>query len=379
VSPGLAAPGPAAVDAGVRAARAAERDAPDLLAVEPQPACPVCGGPGTVRYAQITDRFFGVAGRWNFRTCDGTPCGTLWLDPRPTPADIGKAYRRYHTHGDVEPSALEGFVYRWLARAHAVARYGYPAGRLARGGAHLLAAAVALYPGLSAELDRLVAVTPFDAAGTRRVLDVGCGDGGAASILAALGWSASGVDVDDRAVAVARRRGLDARAGTIAEVGLDDGSFDLVVASHVIEHVHDPVELLAQARRALRPGGRLVVMTPNARAPLLGWHGARWRALDPPRHLAIFAASGLGLLAARAGFRDVQVTTTARAAAFNDSASLGAGAGPPESFSPDARPPSWSASPFFRWARGRFVQAAESALVRLGLAEGEELLLVARR
>jgi ubiquinone/menaquinone biosynthesis C-methylase UbiE len=111
-------------------------------------------------------------------------------------------------------------------------------------------------------------------------------------------------------VAAARARGLEIHHGTLTDTGLADESFDAVTSSHVIEHVHDCAAFLSQSRRVLKPEGRLVAVTPNARAMLLDRHGANWLALDPPRHLLLFTAGSLRALAQKVGLRDIQVTMT---------------------------------------------------------------------
>jgi SAM-dependent methyltransferase len=99
-----------------------------------------------------------------------------------------------------------------------------------------------------------------------RVLDVACGEGYGAQILAAGGASAVvGADVDERAVAHARSRYPEAEFVTadVAKLPFEDGSFDLVVSFETIEHVQRPEEALAELRRVLAPDGLLVISTPN--------------------------------------------------------------------------------------------------------------------
>ncbi|HEV8584861.1 MAG TPA: class I SAM-dependent methyltransferase [Methylomirabilota bacterium] len=98
-----------------------------------------------------------------------------------------------------------------------------------------------------------------------RLLDVGCAGGELAALLAERGWKAHGAEGEPALVEAARARGVDARAMDLDRAPLPwpDGAFDAVIAAEVIEHVVDTDRLLAEMARVLRPGGVLVVTTPN--------------------------------------------------------------------------------------------------------------------
>lgn len=99
----------------------------------------------------------------------------------------------------------------------------------------------------------------------REVVDVGCGDGALAGWLVKVGARVTGVEPDadgrDLAEEAFDRRKL---PGTFVAntVDLSDAAFDIAVCSDVIEHVTDPVGLLLEIRRLLKPGGLVVVTTP---------------------------------------------------------------------------------------------------------------------
>lgn len=101
----------------------------------------------------------------------------------------------------------------------------------------------------------------------KRVLDYGCGDGALLSWIAKTvnGGEAVGFDPNEEAQRLASEklaeRGV--RASVVSDLReLEDGSFDRVLCSEVIEHVHDVQGLLAEIHRVLRPGGRAVLTTP---------------------------------------------------------------------------------------------------------------------
>jgi 2-polyprenyl-3-methyl-5-hydroxy-6-metoxy-1,4-benzoquinol methylase len=104
------------------------------------------------------------------------------------------------------------------------------------------------------------------------------------------------------------------RLGSLEAQLYPDASFDAVLLSHVIEHVHEPQRLLREVVRILRPGGRLVVMTPNARGLGRRLYGAAWRGLEPPRHLTVLAPDSLRLLFMQAGFAAAVVETKVKIA-----------------------------------------------------------------
>jgi SAM-dependent methyltransferase len=95
-----------------------------------------------------------------------------------------------------------------------------------------------------------------------RILDVGCGTGANLKMLAAHG-RAEGVDISTQAIEFCRERGLDSvKLGAAEQLPYDDGSFDLVTALDVIEHLDDDVAGLREMRRVLRREGRLLVFVP---------------------------------------------------------------------------------------------------------------------
>ena len=96
-----------------------------------------------------------------------------------------------------------------------------------------------------------------------RILDVGCGTGANLLLLSKFG-EAEGVDVSEDALAFCRERGLDkVRLGAGEELPYEDGSFDLVTAFDVVEHMDDDLAGLSECVECLRPGGRVLLFVPT--------------------------------------------------------------------------------------------------------------------
>ncbi|HPE89811.1 MAG TPA: class I SAM-dependent methyltransferase [Spirochaetia bacterium] len=136
----------------------------------------------------------------------------------------------------------------------------------------------------------------------RRVLEVGCATGALLSSFGEAGWRAKGVEVGSAMAGYARDRfGLDVETATIETASYEPGSFDAVVATHLIEHLNDPRSFLARARAALRPDGRLYLITPNADGLQARIMGPRWRSAIRD-HLYLFSARTLRAVLEDEGF-----------------------------------------------------------------------------
>ncbi|MCU0699263.1 MAG: class I SAM-dependent methyltransferase [Myxococcaceae bacterium] len=142
-----------------------------------------------------------------------------------------------------------------------------------------------------------------------RLFDVGFGAGAFLDEARALGWQTAGVEASGPPVAQAKAQGHDVRLLSELE-SFSSGTFDVVVATEVVEHVEEPLLVLDTASRLLRPGGLLYLTTPAGDGLNGRLLGARWSTMAPPEHLALFSARGLALLLARGGFRVVESRTS---------------------------------------------------------------------
>lgn len=273
--------------------------------------CLLCGSAGTALYKDMPDLLVGSPGRWTVLRCTNETCGSLTLSPRPSPQVLQDAYKDYFTHDEGAPIPQGREFRKRVRRAFQQRTLGYPFG--SRNVEPLLGRLYGLSPiRREAALRELFYVSHVPGG---RLLEVGCGNGRQLERLAHAGWQVEGVDFDERAVQTARRLGLDVRVGDLASARYPDERFDAVILSHVIEHVPDPVALLAECRRILKNGGQLVLATPNCESLGHRTFGKAWLGLDPPRHLLVFTARALAKSAERAGFEDATTMTKSIAAA----------------------------------------------------------------
>lgn len=279
----------------------------------PCPKCYVCGTLGECLYENLPDRLFGASGRWNLKKCPNLKCGLVWIDPMPLREDISKAYQNYFTHNETSKTS-----HTLLQRAYLLAKAGFLAYRY---GYHktsvsnwkkLLGVFVYFHPGLKADFESGVMFVPAEPKG--KLLDVGCGSGSLLKIFSKVGWQTEGIDFDPTAVENAKSKGLQVRCGTLEEQKYPDNHFDVITMSHLIEHVYNPLEQLRECHRILRPGGYLVLVTPNINSLSHRRFKEDFFHLDPPRHLHIFSPQALRLLSEKAGFQKIKLVTTIRQA-----------------------------------------------------------------
>jgi SAM-dependent methyltransferase len=238
--------------------------------VETTLRCCVCGAQAATRWRVAADHILGSAERFQAVRC--ARCGTARLDPRPPAEEMGRYYTAT-TYARAEDEST--------------------------GDASELAARLDEYN------RRLAARTDLGAGEgvVRRALDVGCGDGRFLCAMAERGWDVEGLETDPVAAALARKR----TGGTVHEAPLEalalpENHFGLVSLLHVLEHVPEPRETLAAARRALAPGGTLLIAVPNAGSFEAALFRSVWYPLDLPRHYWGFTPHTLVRLAETCGF-----------------------------------------------------------------------------
>jgi len=226
-------------------------------------------------YDNTTDEQF------HFVRCSS--CGVVRLNPRPDVSELGQIYPpNYYAYGllseEADASAgLGAALKKWMYQRRLLSllkRLGRP--------------------------------------GDLRILDVGCADG------RLLDWYKAspagdrietyGIELSEAAAEVARRRGHRVVTGRFeVDTEFDPGTFDLILAYHVIEHVDDPKAFMRRAADLLAPGGVCVVATPNldsADARRLAGH---WGGNHFPRHWTLYDAQTLKAVARDVGLETERV------------------------------------------------------------------------
>lgn len=145
-----------------------------------------------------------------------------------------------------------------------------------------------------------------------RLLDIGCSSGAFLNTAVNLEFNAEGIEPAPKAAAAAKASGLNVHQGFLEEAKYADGRFDAVTLLEVIEHLSQPLELLKEVHRILRPGGVLLIGTGNADSWSMSVMGSRWEYLSISKHgghISFFSPKSIGSLAQRSGFSVMEVHT----------------------------------------------------------------------
>ena len=236
--------------------------------------CPVCGGTERGLLYQVRE----------YRIVECTACTHGYVETMPTEAELAALYSE--TAESFLGSGGAGPMAEYLGD-HDDRYFAFHADRLA-------------------ELERA------GASAQTRIFDFGCSQGALLATLVKKGFrNVMGFDRSASAAAEGRARwGLDIATGDFAEVvKAHAGTFDIIHAANVLEHVVDPRAILVDLKRLLTKSGRLVVSVPNTRSLQVRLVGTRSPVIDPPHHLQYYGPKSFERLVSSAGFSVVHLAT----------------------------------------------------------------------
>lgn len=236
--------------------------------------CPVCGSDRIKHdYTAPTVRKLDDV-QWRVDACESCTLG--FMNPQPSWEDLALYYSAAYSPYEAE-HGNEGEEDRVVEHARSLGQFRH----------------VEITPGL-------------------KLLDVGCGGGYFLRIARRLGAEVQGVEPSVFGAEQTRKAGLPVFEGTLEEFVADHpgAKFDLITASHVLEHVPEPVKTLEVMGGLLAPGGYIWIGVPNAACPFnSGPMRGRWHSVDLPYHLMQFTPESLARAGREAGLEVIRSET----------------------------------------------------------------------
>lgn len=231
--------------------------------------CALCGG----------DRFEPALSCAGFSYVRCTRCGLVQINPQPQRAAVASRYQ--------EGSGKDYLSYELTNEQNFLRLQ-----ELALGDAGL------------ADMEKRL-----QARGRLALLDIGCATGALLERLRERGWAVQGVEICAPSAEYARQaRGLDVRSLPLEENRFPPESFELVHASHLIEHLNSPGAFVREVHRILVPQGYCILITPNIAGFQARLFKSRWRSAIFD-HLYLFSIKTLSRLLTQSGFRIEQIVT----------------------------------------------------------------------
>ncbi len=188
-------------------------------------------------------------------------------------------------------------------------------------------------------LKKLLTIKRLTNNASPHILDVGCGWGDFEEVLEQEKIPYLGIDVNQEAIDICRKKGLNCTLKNIDELNggwpkrkgsrqrgdlaifaatsstggreisgrTRDNKFDSITLFQVIEHLNNPIPLLQTAKKLLKPDGILLITTPNNDSPLRKILGPRWSVYSEPSHYVFYNKTTLQKTLEKADFKNIQV------------------------------------------------------------------------
>jgi len=136
-----------------------------------------------------------------------------------------------------------------------------------------------------------------------RILDIGCGRGLFLKVMRDDGWEVNGAEFSEEAAS--HISGIPVVSGEPASWGFPEGAFDAITMHHVLEHLHQPRQMIHECGKLLKKGGLLMCAVPNFLSLQSSVGKGVWFHLDVPYHIHHFSEEGLRSILTESGFRIV--------------------------------------------------------------------------
>jgi len=192
-------------------------------------------------------------------------CGLVYLNPRPSEKEINEYYPSwYHSRADAKRLDIEKTKIWGISWRAAMKKKAEPILKYKKGG---------------------------------KILDVGCGDGSLLKFLKEIGWQTFGVEPHETSSLYAQRiLRLNVFYGRLGEANYPEESFDVITLLHVLEHLHDPSQVLKKAFLLMKRDGILIIEVPNFGSFEAKIFRSKWVGISPPLHLYHFTPQSLRLM-----------------------------------------------------------------------------------
>lgn len=238
--------------------------------------CKICGSKTLKKHTNLFDNRHGYPGRFSLFKC--TRCGFMQTQPQLDKKEISKIYSLYYPRKKISKNEVLK-AKRNLLNKKEIRRKG------------------------------LGATCHLKTRKGNKVLDVGSGIGTSLLEIESLGGEAWGIDPDSNAKRIASELNLKFHHGFLYDCPFPKKYFDLITLSQVLEHESDPIRLINECKKYLKPNGKIVLSVPNTDSFSRKILGKKWIHWHIPYHLNHFNKRSIKILVRNTGLRIKEMET----------------------------------------------------------------------
>jgi 2-polyprenyl-3-methyl-5-hydroxy-6-metoxy-1,4-benzoquinol methylase len=237
--------------------------------------CNLCGAEDTKFILRARYRFHKRKKEF-FNLVKCRKCGLMYTNPRPNEKEISQYYPSwYHSRADTKVTDIEKTKIWGIPWREAMQKKAEPFLKYKKG---------------------------------EKILDIGCGDGSLLKFLKESGWQTYGVEPHETSSLYAQEvLGLNVFSGRLEDANYPEESFDVITLFHVLEHLHDPSQVLKKAFSLIKRDGILIIEVPNFRSFEAKIFRSKWIGISAPLHLYHFTPQSLRLMLMNCGFVPMKV------------------------------------------------------------------------
>lgn len=239
-------------------------------------SCSVCGSSNYGLLYQIPDINLGTTTDiFNYVKCGN--CGFVFQNPQLTPEELSKYYPdTYSCYQSIDRDSTKSLVNRELVNFGFRKRWNFIISEFSSG----------------------------------KLLDIGCATGNFLYYgINNKNWDLFGLDINNRAVEIAKSRGLKAFQGSITDHPFNNNEFDVITLWDVLEHLHNPRESLFKIKNILRDGGIIIIRIPRMDSWDYGVFHQYWHGFEAPRHLSVFSKQTITRMLEEMGLKIIRTSS----------------------------------------------------------------------